>query len=77
MQAASPRATGMPISAAEVFKMQNKNPQILRIARKLVLRLWAPAHVRHGVTNFCGQPVDVLRIQSRVQKMHAAASERR
>ena len=57
--------------------MQNKDSRILRIASKLVFRLCAPAHVRYGVTNFCGQPVDVLRIQSRVQKMHAAASERR
>ena len=69
---------GMAVTAAEVFEMQNKNSQILRIASKLVFRLSAPAHVRYGVTNFCGQPVDVLRIQSRIQKMQAAAaSERR
>jgi len=67
----------MAVTAAEVFEMQNKDPQILRIASKLVLRLCAPAHVRYGVTNFCGQPVDMLRIQRRVQKMQAAASERR
>jgi hypothetical protein len=69
---------GMAVTAAEVFEMQNKNSQILRIASKLVFRLGALAHVRYGVTNFCGQPVDVLRIQSRIQKMQAAAaSERR
>ena len=56
----------MAVTAAEVFEMQNKDSQILRIASKLVFRLGAPAHVRYGVTNFCGQPVDVLRIQSRV-----------
>jgi len=67
----------MAVTAAEVFEMQNKDSQILRIASKLVFRLCAPTHVRYGVTNFCGQPADVLRIQSRVQKMHAAASERR
>jgi hypothetical protein len=67
----------MPVTAAEVFEMQNKDSQVLRIASKLVFRLCAPAHVRYGVTNFCGQPIDVLRIQSRVRKMHAAASERR
>jgi len=59
---------GMAVTAAEVFE----------IASKLVFRLGAPAHVRYGVTNFYGQPVDVLRIQSRIQKMQAAAaSERR
>jgi hypothetical protein len=69
---------GMAVTATEVFEMQNKNSQILRIASKLVFRLGAPAHVRYGVTNFCGQPVDVLRIQSGIQKMQAAApSERR
>jgi hypothetical protein len=69
---------GMAVTAAEVFEMQNKNSQILRIASKLVFGLGAPAHVRYGVTNFYGQPVDVLRIQSRIQKMQAAAaSERR
>jgi hypothetical protein len=67
----------MAVTAAEVFEMQNKDSQILRIASKLVFRLCAPAHVRYGATNFCGQPIDVLRIQSRVQKMHTAASERR
>ena len=78
MQAASLRATRTAFTAAEVFEMQNKDSQILRIASELVLRLSAPARVRYGVTNFCGQPVDVLRIQSRVQKMQtAAASERR
>jgi len=67
----------MAVTAAEVFEMQNKDSQILRIASELVFRLCAPAHVRYGVTNFCGQPVNVLRIQRRVQKMYAAASERR
>ena len=67
----------MAVTAAEVFEMQDKDPQILRIASKLVSRLCTPAHVRYGVTNFCGQPVDVLRIQSRVQKMYAAPSQRR
>ena len=51
MQAASLGATHTVITAAEVFEMQNKNSQILRIASKLVLRLCAPAHVRYGVTN--------------------------
>jgi hypothetical protein len=67
----------MAVTAAQVFKMQNKDPQILRIASKLVFRLCAPAHVRYGVTNFCGQPVDMLRIQSGIQKMEAAANKRR
>jgi hypothetical protein len=67
----------MAVTAAEVLEMQSEDPQILRIASKLVFRLCAPAHVRYGVTNLCGQPVDVLRIQSRVQKTQAAASEPR
>ena len=67
----------MAATAAEVFEVQNKDPQILRIASKLVFRLCAPAHVRYGVTNFCRQAVDMLRIQGRVQQMQAAASERR
>jgi len=67
----------MAVTTAEVFEMQNKDPQILRIPSKLVFRLCAPAHVRYGVTNFCGQAVDMLEIQSRVQKTQAAASERR
>jgi len=77
MQAASPRASRTAVTTSEVLEMQNKDLRILRIGSKLVFRLCTPAHVRYGVTNFCGQPVDVLRIQSRVQKMHAAASERR
>ena len=75
MSAASLSAKRPAITAAEMFEMQNKDLQILRIARKLVFRLCAPAHVRYGVTNFCGQPVDVLRIQGRVQKVQSTASE--
>jgi hypothetical protein len=39
MQAASLRANFTAIAAAEVFEMQDKDPQILRIACELVLRL--------------------------------------
>src|SRR5438132_1567167 len=39
MQAASLRAKLTAITAAEVFEMQDKGPQILRIAGELVLRL--------------------------------------
>src|SRR5262245_56169870 len=77
MQAASLSATRTAFTAAEVFEMQNKDSQILGIASELVLRLSAPAHAHYGITNFCGQPVDVLRIQSRVQKMQAAAASER
>src|SRR5215472_12682174 len=39
MQAASLRAKHTAITAAEVFEMQDKDAQILRIAGELVLRL--------------------------------------
>jgi len=39
MQAASLRAKLSAIAAAEMFEMQDKDPQILRIAGELVLRL--------------------------------------
>jgi hypothetical protein len=39
MQAASLRANFTSITAAEVFEMQDKDLQILRIAGELVLRL--------------------------------------
>jgi hypothetical protein len=39
MQAASLRAKPTAITAAEVFEMQDNDPQILRIAGELVLRL--------------------------------------
>jgi hypothetical protein len=69
METASLRAKGAAISTVKAFKMQNKSARILRIAGELVLRLCAPAHVCHGAANFRGQPVDMLRIQGRVQKV--------
>jgi hypothetical protein len=69
MKTASLRAKCAVISTVKVFKMQDKGPQILRIASELMLRLRAPAHACQSAANFCGQPVNMLRIQGRVQKV--------
>jgi len=75
METTSLRAKCPAISTLKAFKMQNKSAQILRIAGELVLRLRAPAHACHGAANFRGQPLDMLRIQGRVQKVQSTASE--
>ena len=75
MQAAGLSATRTAITTAEVFEMQDKDPQTLRIAGELVPRLWVFAYMRQSVTNLCGQAADVLRIPSGVQEVHTATSE--
>jgi hypothetical protein len=75
METTGLRAKCAAISTVKAFKMQNESAQILRIAGELVLRLRAPAHAGHSAANFRGQPVDMLRIQGRVQKVQSTASE--
>ena len=75
MEAANLGATRTAITAAEVFEMQDKDPQTLRIAGELVARLGVFAHMRQSVTNLCGQVMDVLRIPSGVQEVQGTTSE--
>jgi hypothetical protein len=75
MQAARLRAKRTAITAAEMFEMQDKKPQILRIAGELVLGLCASAHMRHSAADLCRQAVDVLRIPSGVQEVQTTTCE--
>jgi hypothetical protein len=77
MQAAILSATRSAIAAAEMFEVQDKDSQTLRISGELVLRVWVSARLRQRITNLCGEATDMLRIPSGVRQVPGGHHVRR